>query len=162
MEESPSVLEAQHQREVVRLHTMWQDTKAELAATKDALRRLEVATGAGERDAAMMQMQSLTVELRDKGRFTELQLAGAREECAKLAESCEDLRHRLSEAQAQVAELQHVQAQQSPLLAELQGACQRLGREKQTATELAEEEHRRLDEIVAAKDQTVALHEHKV
>ena len=43
MEESPSVLEAQHQREVVRLHTMWQDTKAELAATKDALRRMEAA-----------------------------------------------------------------------------------------------------------------------
>ena len=115
-----SEIEAQHQREMVRLHSMWQDTKSELQATKEELREIRVANGPQVRDAAMQQMQNLTVELRDKCRFTELQLAGAREECAKLAANSEELRSRLGEAQAAMAEMHSVNSQQSPMILELQ------------------------------------------
>ena len=67
---------------MIRLHEMWQETKNALANAREELTRREALTGGSQRDKAMSQMQTLTVELRDKCRFTELQLAGAREEAA--------------------------------------------------------------------------------
>ena len=110
----------------------------------------------------MQSMQALTVELRDKCRFTELQLAGAREECAKLSASSEVMRQQLSAAESQVAELQSAHSQQSPMIAELQSAVQRLGREKQSAEQQLQQERRNFGEDSSGKEQALALQEQKV
>ena len=145
-----------------RIHEAWQKTKAELMDTKAELRHAEAAATAGQRDAAMQQMQALTVELRDKCRFTELQLAGAREECVKLSSGAEDYRARLSEAQQQVAELHAVNGQQNPMIMELQATVQRLGRERQETVDRLAEEQRAHESMHATKEQTMLLQEQKV
>lgn len=155
-------LEAQHQREMVRLHTMWQNTKEDLAAVKAELARERASQAPAARDAAMSSMQALTVELRDKCRFTELQLAGAREECAKLSSSSEVLRQQLAEREAQLAELSSTHAQQSPMLQDLQGALQRLSQEKQRVEQQLAEERRQLEASVAGKEQALGLQEQKL
>ena len=107
-------------------------------------------------------MQALTVELRDKCRFTELQLAGAREECSKLSASTEEMRTRLADAQHQLAELQGINSQQSPIIIELQSTVQRLGRERQEAVDALHAEQRRQESVVASREQTVQLQEQKL
>ena len=124
-------LEAQHQREMIRIHEMWQQTKGELAEAKAELAaRPSAFANASQRDKAVQELQALTVELRDKCRFTELQLAGAREESSKFSASCEELRQRLSDAQGQLAEMQAANQANSPRILELQGTIDRLNREK--------------------------------
>lgn len=159
---SASSLEAQHQREMIRIHEAWQQTKAELSEVKAELKRAQAAAAPGHRDAAMEQLQALTVDLRDKGRFTELQLAGAREECEKLSASAEELRTRLRESQQQVAELQSVSHQQSPMIMELQSTVQRLTRERQEALERAHEDQRVHESLLATREQTGQLQEQKL
>ena len=139
---SAASLEAQHQAEMIRIHEAWQQTKADLAEARNELLRAQAAGGPGERDAAMEQLQALTVELRDKCRFTELQLAGTREECTKLAASADELRRQLADSQQQMLEMQQVSQQQSPVILELQAQVQRLGREKQEAEHRLREEQR--------------------
>lgn len=155
-------LEAQHQREMVRLHTMWQNTKEDLAAVKAELAREKAAQAPGQVDAAMSSMQALTVELRDKCRFTELQLAGAREECSKLSSSSEVLRQQLAEREAQLAELQSAHAQQTPMVQELRSALQRLSQEKQRVENQLADERRQLADSAASKEQALGLQEQKV
>lgn len=155
-------LEAQHQREMVRLHTMWQNTKDDLASVKAELARVQASQAPAAADAAMASMQSLTVELRDKCRFTELQLAGAREECSKLSSSTEVLRQQLAEREAQLAELSSTQSQQVPMLHELQGALQRLGQEKQRLEAQLNQERRELNDDAAGKEQALLLQEQKL
>ena len=155
-------LEAQHQREMVRLHTMWQNTKEDLAAVKAELSRVQASQAPAAADAAMASMQSLTVELRDKCRFTELQLAGAREECSKLSSSSEVLRQQLAERESQLAEMSSAQSQQLPMLHELQGALQRLGQEKQRLEQQLAQERRELNDDAAGKEQALLLQEQKL
>ena len=162
MADSGSALEAQHQREMVRLHTLWQNTKEDLASVKSELTRAQAAAAPAQKDAAMSSMQELTVELRDKCRFTELQLAGAREECGKLSASSEVLRKQLHEREAQLAELQSSHAQQSPMLMELQTAVARLGHEKSNAERDLSEERRRLEDLAGIKEQALGLQEQKL
>jgi hypothetical protein len=145
-----------------RIHEAWQQTKNELAGVRADLGRAQAAASPGQRDAAMQQLQALTVELRDKGRFTELQLAGAREECVKLSTVAEELPARLGEAQQQTAELQRVGHQQSPMILELQATVQRLTRERQEAYDRLHEEQRTFETLSATRDQTGQLHEQKV
>ena len=157
-----SSLEAQHQREMIRIHEAWQQTKAELAEAKAEVKRANAAIAPGQRDAAMQQMQALTIELRDKCRFTELQLAGAREECAKLATTTEELRAQLTHSQQSLAELSAVNSQQTPMIAELQGAAQRLTRERQEAIDRLREETRTYESLANTREQTTQLQEQKV
>ena len=93
---------------MVRIHEAWHLTKTELAETKAELKRVQSIAAPHQRDAAMQQMQALTVELQDKSRFNELQLTGAREECTKLSSEVEELRARLTHATAHISELQTV------------------------------------------------------
>ena len=65
------------------------------------------------------ERQQLQLELRDKLRFTELQLAGAREEGRRLAHSVEDLRARLAEREAELAEERERQRRQEPAVRQL-------------------------------------------
>ena len=66
--------------EMARIHDLYQGTKSELAQrTQQEVQRHHA------HERALSQMQALQLELRDKLRFTELQLAGAREEGASLA-----------------------------------------------------------------------------
>ena len=156
---SASSLEAQHQREMIRIHEAWQQTKSELADVKVELKRVQSST---PRDGAMQQMQQLTVELRDKARFNELQLAGAREECTKLSAAAEEMRARLAEAQAHAAELHSVNQQQSPMIMELQATVQRLGRERQDTVDQLHSEQRTHETLASTKEQTVQLQEQKL
>ena len=160
---SPPALEAQHQREMIRIHEMWQKTKSELAMAQMELQRRDgYVSAGGEKDKAMQQLQSLTVELRDKCRFTELQLAGAREENGKLAASCQELRQSLSDAQGQLAGLQAHTQQQSPVISELQAMLERVHHEKQALVEQLHQEQRRLEQAVSNKEFTMHLQEQKL
>ena len=95
---SPSrALEDRHQREMIRIHELWQQTKAELREKTRCLDELEK-RGGGE--GGLGQMHELTLELRDKLRFTELQLAASREEGAGLSSAMEEQRAMLGEMQA--------------------------------------------------------------
>ena len=49
---STDAVEMQHQREMVRLHDMWQNAKSELASTKAELARERASSKPGQRDAA--------------------------------------------------------------------------------------------------------------
>ena len=160
---SPPALEAQHQREMIRIHEMWQKTKSELAMAQMELQRRDgYVSAGGEKDKAMQQLQALTVELRDKCRFTELQLAGAREENGKLAASCQELRQSLSDAQGQLAGLQAHTQQQSPVISELQAMLERVHHEKQALVEQLHQEQRRLEQAVSNKEFTMHLQEQKL
>lgn len=160
---SPGALEAQHQREMIRIHEMWQKTKGELSEARAELGRRDNYIGAGgERDKAMQQLQALVVELRDKSRFTELQLAGAREESAKFSAGCEELRRQLSDAQGQLVGLQAQTHQQSPVIAELQAMVERGNHEKQALVEQLHQEQRRLEQTISNKEHTMQLQEQKL
>ena len=148
----------------MRLYELLQSAKAELHSTKMELQRERsqaAAGGGGDRDAAVASMQALMVELRDKCRFTELQLAGAREENAKLAQATEEMRAQLAQSQASMTDLQRLNAKQTPMLHELQQAVERSARERAMTAEQLHEEQRRYEDTVHAKDQTVALLEQK-
>lgn len=159
---SPSGIEAQHQREMIRLHEMWQETKNQLSEAREELARRDMAAGAGQRDKAMQQMQALTIELRDKLRFTELQLAGAREEGTKFSASCEELRQRLSEADGRCVELQAASQQQSPVIVDLQSKLERASREKQALIDQLHQEQRRSEDVLQTKEHTMQLQEQKM
>jgi chromosome segregation ATPase len=159
---SPS-LEAQHQREIIRLHELWQQTKRELADAREELAvRQPTGGGSGQRDKAMAQMQALTTELRDKCRFTELQLAGAREETSKFSASCDEMRTMLSTAQAQLVEAQTANQQHQPMLTELRGANERLQREKQVLVDQIHQEQQRTESVLASKQHLLQLQEQKL
>lgn len=117
--------------QMVRLHELWQSSKSELEATRDELQRLQANASPSKRDATVDSLETLSVELRDKCRFTELQLQGAREECQRLAAAGEELRAELHETRSSLASLESVSQQQTPAILELQAVVQRLGREKQ-------------------------------
>ena len=96
MARSGSHMVEEHQREMVRLHELWQQSKAELrekSARVDHLERTlrdsSIAPGrsghTSSHVAALHQVNADTFELRDKLRFTELQLAASREEVGQLA-----------------------------------------------------------------------------
>lgn len=115
-------LEEQHQREMVRMHEMWQATKAELRTKNQELDEIRTREVHGnlrtkrENEATVSQMHALVLEMRYKLRFTELKLAGSREECANLAAKLEaqqrDFASVRAEAEAQ-RELQHRQVSTS-------------------------------------------------
>ena len=98
-------LEEQHQREMIRIHEIWQATKEQL---RNKTRELEEVRAQmkmkQDGDGVVGQMHALTMELRDKLRFTELQLAAAREEGSVLASQMEGMRHQLGDAQAEATE----------------------------------------------------------
>ena len=86
----------EHQREMVRLHQLWPQYKAvpsEKSARVDhlgrTLRDFCITPGrsghTSSHVAALHQVNADTFELRDKLRFTELQLAASREEVGQLA-----------------------------------------------------------------------------
>lgn len=132
---SPSALriEEQHQREMIRIHEMWQATKTELRNKTRELEELnaEQVRQRKEGEAAAQQIHGLTLELRDKLRFTELQLAGAREEGSSLATNAEELRQQLAAAHATISEQRDLLRRQELHLRDLQGAMQLLEQEKQ-------------------------------
>ena len=98
-------LEEQHQREMIRIHELWQGTKEQL---RNKTRELEEVRAQmktkQDGDGVVGQMHALTIELRDKLRFTELQLAAAREEGSVLASQMEGMRHQLGDAQVEATE----------------------------------------------------------
>ena len=107
--------------EMARIHDLYQGTKSELAQrTQQEVQRHHA------HERALSQMQALQLELRDKLRFTELQLAGAREEGASLAATVEELRGRLGEAQSLASEQRERQRQQEPRVSELQAMVLRI------------------------------------
>lgn len=156
-------LEAQHQREMVRIHELWQQTKHELAGKTTELHRLqkeaaiESSASQHQRDSTVSQLQILNVELRDKLRFTELQLAGAREEGSALAVSTQELRTQLSDALGAKAEQELETQRTAPLVLELQAGMQRLGREKQALLDQLHEMERHSENMGATKERTLQL-----
>ncbi len=82
---------------MIRIHELWQQTKAEL---REKTRRLDELEKRGGGEGGLGQMHELTLELRDKLRFTELQLAASREEGAGLSSAMEEQRAMLGEMQA--------------------------------------------------------------
>ena len=106
---------------MARLYELWQESKAELHETKKQLQKAHAAgAAASEQDATISSMQSVLIELRDKCRFLELQLAGAREENGTLAQRAEQMGTALKQAQAHAQELQRANSKQAPMLHELQ------------------------------------------
>ncbi|KAL3904786.1 MAG: hypothetical protein SGPRY_011160, partial [Prymnesium sp.] len=113
-----SPVEEAHQREMIRIHELWQATKAQLRTKTQELEQVRASVAAqskakGESEAAINQLHSISVELRDKLRFTELQLSAAREEGTSLAASIDLLKRELDEAHAEAAnqrDLVHRQA----------------------------------------------------
>ena len=136
---SPSALrvEEQHQREMIRIHEMWQATKTELRNKTRELEELSANISADQtrhrkdNDAAVQQMHGLTLELRDKLRFTELQLAAAREEGSALASNSEEIRQQLANAHASLSEQRDLFHRQGSQSRDLQNAVQLLEQEKQ-------------------------------
>jgi hypothetical protein len=107
-------------------------------------------------------VQQLTLELRDKLRFTELQLAGAREEGGRLAHNVEELRSRLADADAQLMEERERQRRQEAVVRDLQRQLQASASDKQQALDRVHEEARRVESVASTKEQTIALQEQKV
>ena len=130
-------LEEQHQKEMIRIHEMWQATKAELRSKTRELEDLKSGDVQAnsrvkrDNDAAERQMHALTQELRDKVRFTELQLAAAREEGTALASNLNDMRRQLAEAQADATEQRELYHRQAPHVMEAQTQLAYAEREKQ-------------------------------
>ena len=157
-----------HQLEMIRIHDMWQGTKHQLRESKGRLMEVErrgvdeAARQRRDHDSSVQSLQGVTLELRDKLRFTELQLAGAREEGTRLAHNVQELRGRLADAQNDSVEGHERRRRQEAAVAELQGALQRASAEKQQALDRLQEEQRRIDSVAATKEQTVALQEQKV
>jgi len=142
---------------MIRIHEMWQTTKRELAEAQAELVRRN-ACG----DKAMQQLQALTIELRDKCRFTELQLAGAREESANISVNCDDLRQQLGNAHSQLAGLQATTQHQAPMINELQAMVERIKHEKQSLAEHMHAEQKRLEQTISNKDRAMQLQEQKL
>ena len=143
--------------EMARIHDLYQGTKSELAQrTQQEVQRHHA------HERALSQMQALQLELRDKLRFTELQLAGAREEGASLAATVEELRGRLGEAQSLASEPRERQRQQEPRVSELQATVERLTAEKSELQASLGAQQRRVDGLAQTKESTIQLQEAKL
>ena len=143
--------------EMARIHDLYQGTKSELAQrTQQEVQRHHA------HERALGQMQALQLELRDKLRFTELQLAGAREEGASLAATVEELRGRLGEAQSLASEQRERQRQQEPRVSELQAMVERLTAEKAELQASLGAQQRRVDGLAQTKESTIQLQEAKL
>ena len=143
--------------EMARIHDLYQGTKSELAQrTQQEVQRHHA------HERALSQMQALQLELRDKLRFTELQLAGAREEGASLAATVEELRGRLGEAQSLASEQRERQRQQEPRVSELQAMVERLTAEKSELQASLGAQQRRVDGLAQTKESTIQLQEAKL
>ena len=148
---------SQHQLEMIKIHDMWQGTKEELRESKAKLAEVE-RRGAGEaqrarrdQEATLHSMKTAMFELKDKLRFTELQLAGAREEGTRLAHNVEELRARLNDAQSTSNNRGEQQRRQEAAIHELQSALQASAAEKAQAEQRLQEEQRRIDAVAATK-----------
>lgn len=101
-----------HRREMVHLQTLLERTQAELREAKARLQMHERgAAGSGVESSAchaeriQAQLDGEIGDLRDKLRFSQLQLAASREEGESLARQVHELRASLSETQSRVAEI---------------------------------------------------------
>ena len=109
-----------------------------------------------------LERQQLTIEMRDKLRFTELQLAGAREEGSRLANTVEDQRARLTDVEAELANERERQRWQEPAVRELHRSVQAAESEKHAVLEELQQEQWRVERVGAAKEQTIALQEQRL
>jgi len=109
-----------------------------------------------------LERQQLVVEMRDKLRFTELQLAGAREEGSRLANTIEDQRARLADVETELAGERERQRQQEPAIRELHRKVQAAENEKHAVLEELQQEQWRVERVSAAKEQTIALQEQRL
>ena len=109
-----------------------------------------------------LERQQLVVEMRDKLRFTELQLAGAREDCSRLANTVEDQRARLGDVETELAGEREMQRQQEPAIRELHRKVQAAENEKHAVLEELQQEQWRVERLSAAKEQTIALQEQRL
>ncbi|KAL1521837.1 hypothetical protein AB1Y20_021488 [Prymnesium parvum] len=160
-------LEEQHQREMIRIHEMWQASKAELRSKAQELEEVRSMDAYGskvrrESDATVGQMQALTLELRDKLRFTELQLSAAREEGAKLAATQDQMRRELARLHTEANSQREYGHRQAPQLMEMQAAMTRVEQEKQELIGRTREAEMRAEGLVRSKEQTIQLQEKKV
>jgi len=127
--------EGLHQREMIRLHSLWERTKSEL---REANARL-AGGGAPSRqhEQAVSQLTSVVDELKDKIRFSELQLAASREEGEGVAGQIHELRAALGESQSRVAELGALRVQATNCARGEAAALERLKEEARRSDELA-------------------------
>ena len=109
-----------------------------------------------------LERQQLVVEMRDKLRFTELQLAGAREEGSRLANTIEDQRARLADVETELAGERERQRQQEPAIRELHRKVQAAENEKHAVLDELQQEQWRVERVSAAKEQTIALQEQRL
>ena len=109
-----------------------------------------------------LERQQLTIEMRDKLRFTELQLAGAREEGSRLANTVEDQRARLTDVEAELANERERQRWQEPAVRELHRSVQAAESEKHAVLEELQQEQWRVERVGAAKEHTIALQEQRL
>jgi chromosome segregation ATPase len=128
--------------------------------------RREAPPAAGGPEASIQQLtlerQQLTIEMRDKLRFTELQLSGAREESSRLANTVEDQRARLADVEAELADERERQRRQEPAVRELHRSVQAAESEKHAVLEELQQEQWRVERVGAAKEQTIALQEQRL
>lgn len=146
--------EEQHQREMERIHELWMQTKEELRVQMHHCEQLESELSSlhevqqQEHNTALEPLKALNLELRDKLRFTELQLAASREEGSQFSASLQELCTRFEEEQERNVEL----TQQEPLVKELQAGLQHVEREKQEAVQRFHDEQLRAKDVAQAKD----------
>ena len=109
-----------------------------------------------------LERQQLTLEMHDKLRFTELQLAGSREDGSRLAHSVEDLRARLVEMESELLTERERQRRQEPAVRELHRSVQAAEDKKHAALEELQQERLRVERVSAAKEQMIALQEQRL
>jgi hypothetical protein len=169
----PASLEP-HRREIAHLQALLERTQAEL---REAKARLEMhergASGSHHPERIQAQLYGEVGDLRDKLRFSELQLSASREEGEGLARQIHELRAVLSEAQARVAEIAAFRVQATNCARAEAAAREQLKEEARRNQELARnfdhanrehngqisrlrEEHRRMSKAAQESEQALS------
>lgn len=93
----PAVAEEQYKREIVRVHGLYRQARAELQAKTEQLERLSAAGGGGADS-----LDAVTLELKDRLRFSELQLQRERERSQSVQANLDEVKMALSMCEAEM------------------------------------------------------------
>lgn len=158
----PTASEVLHDEEIMRIHELWQQTKAELKLKARELAELEHARALegeqlqAEHANGMREMQAICVELRDKNRGLETQLQGAHDEIRRLSGLLEESNRKAREAHGRVEQQAALASSGEQQVRELHQSLRALERDRKEVIDRSYADVRRLEEQLAQKDQAIA------